>query len=158
MKIAAARPDDLPLVERFVAEIQTHERARVPEVRPATEIAADYARWLVTEVAARDGVLLLAWDGDTAIGMVAAWPARDDDPLLASEHRTYAYVSDIAVAEGHRRQGVGRQLLAAAETAMRERGCRQMRICSKAGNVEALATYADAGYAPYEVILWKRLD
>lgn len=158
MRIAPARPDDLTLVERFVGLIQEHERARVPELRPAAEVAADYARWLVAEVAARGGVLLLAWDGDAAVGLVAAWPARDDDPLLEPAHREHGYVSDIAVAGTHRRRGVGRALLAAAEAAMAERGCRQMRICSKAGNAEALAAYAAAGYEAYEVTLWKRLD
>ena len=153
-----ASSEQLTLVERFVGDIQTHERARVPELRPAAEIAADYARWLVAEVAARDGVLLLAWDGDVAVGLVAAWPSHDDDPLLAPAHRDHGYVSDLAVAATHRRRGIGRALLAAAEAAMRERGCRQMRVCSKASNVEALGTYAAAGFAPYEVILWKTLD
>jgi ribosomal protein S18 acetylase RimI-like enzyme len=66
-------------------------------------------------------------------------------------------VSDICVAEGHRRRGVGRRLLAAFEAAMRGRGCRQLRICSKATNHAALAAYAAAGFQPYEVILWKAL-
>jgi ribosomal protein S18 acetylase RimI-like enzyme len=40
---------------------------------------------------------------------------------------------------------------------MRERGCRRIRVCSKAANVEALKCYEAAGYQPYEVIFSKAL-
>ena len=41
---------------------------------------------------------------------------------------------------------------------MRERGCRRIRVCSKATNVDALKCYEGAGYRPYEVIFSKTID
>ena len=59
------------------------------------------------------------------------------------------------MAEAWRRHGIASALLRAIEAAMRERGCRRLRICSKAGNEEALGCYAAYGFRPYEVILTK---
>lgn len=158
VRIEPARQADRGVVERFLAAIQEHERRDVPELRPGAEIAASYAALVGEAVLKNDGVLLLAWDGDVPVGLIAAWKAHDDDELLRAEHRAHGLVSDLYVAETHRRAGIARALLAAAETAMRERGCRQMRLTSKANNPAALATYAAAGFGAYEVILWKALD
>ena len=67
-------------------------------------------------------------------------------------------MSDIYVAEGWRRRGVGASLLRRIETEMRRRGCRRIRICAKATNRAALACYAAAGYPPYEIIFSKAID
>lgn len=157
LRIAASRDADRAIVVRFVAAIQEHERTRVPELRPADEVAAAYADWLADTVRKRDGLLLLAWDDDQPVGLIAAWSASDDDMNLRPEHRSYVDVADLFVVDTHRRRGVARALLADVEATMRARGCTQIRLTSKASNVEALATYDATGFKPYEVILWKPL-
>ena len=151
----AALPADRPALAGFVAAIQEHERAAEPDLKAGEKIAEPYVDMLIGAVTAQDGVIFIARAGDAAVGFAAAWIAEDDDPLLRDDARRHAYVSDIYVAEAWRRHGVASALLQAVEAAMRERSCRRLRICSKAGNEEALGCYAAYGFQPYEVILTK---
>ena len=157
-RIEPYQPADLPSVVAFVAAIQEIERASVPELKPGSEIGSDYAGLILGKAAERDGIVLMARSRDEAIGFVCAWIETDEDPCLREEARRHAYVSDIFVVESWWRRGVGRALLAAIESAMRERGCRRARLCAKATNLAALKSYAATGYAPYEVILSKAID
>lgn len=157
LRIEPYQAADLPLVATFVAAIQEHERAAVPELKPGREIAAVYAEAIVRSVRKKDGVMLMARSGAETVGFVAAWIETDPDPCLEEAERRHAYVSDIYVVETARRHGVGHRLLAALETAMREQGCRRICICAKAANAGAVACCEAAGYRPYEVILSKPL-
>jgi ribosomal protein S18 acetylase RimI-like enzyme len=141
-----------------IAAIQEHERGVVPDLRPGAVIARDYAQNLIGNVAARNGIILLARHGTASIGIAVAWIAHDSDPLLEPHARRHAYLSDLFVAEGWRRKGIASALIEAVEAAMRERGCRRMRMCSKAENRDAVLCYEAAGYRPYEIIFEKFLD
>lgn len=158
IRIERFDPADLPAVTEFVAAIQEHERAVAPDLKPGDEIGPGYAEMLLRAVADRNGLILLAREREGAVGFVCAWIDADDDPLLRDDARAHAYVSDLYVRDEWRRNGVGRMLLHAIEAAMRERGCRRIRICSKAGNLAALQCYAALGYEPYEVILSKTVE
>jgi ribosomal protein S18 acetylase RimI-like enzyme len=148
---------DLPSIVAFVEAIQEIERVDVPDLRPGAEIGSSYAETLLRSVDRQDGVILLAKDGDQAVGFACAWIERDDDPLLREDARRHAYVSDIFVGEAWRRRGVGRTLLTAIEAEMHRRGCRRIRICSKAANLAAASCYQSAGYRSYEIIYAKAI-
>jgi ribosomal protein S18 acetylase RimI-like enzyme len=157
MNVVAYQPDDFDAIARFVEAIQEHERQAVPELRPGPEIG-EYAQSLVDMVESRDGAIFLAKnDGDT-VGFICAWIEEDDDQLLKDEFRRHAYISDMYVSRKWRRKGVARSLVSAIETIMRERGCRQIRVCAKATNSEAMTFYGSIGCRPYEVVFSKRLD
>ena len=151
-------PSDRPLIARFVAAIQEHERAFVPELRPGSEIAARYLNVILENVAEKDGVILLAKAAGEAVGFVSAWVEVDDDPLVSEAARRHGYVSDIYVVPEWRRRAVARHLLQAVEARMRGRGSRRLRINAKAGNAAALACYEAMGYRAYEVTFAKTLD
>lgn len=129
-----------------------------PELRLGSEIGQAYADTLLREAQERNGIVLMARIDDRAVGFICGWLMQDDDMLLRDDARAYAYISDLYVDEAWRRRGVGRQLLQAAETEMRRRGARQMRICSKAHNRMAVASYQSVGYSAYEVTFWKRIE
>ena len=150
-------PSDFVTLVEFVAAIQEHERAAVPELKTGPEIGADYARFLVETTAKQNGVLLFAKDNGEALGFISAWVAIDDDPLVQDQARDHAYVSDIFVVGSRRGQGVAQALLAAAEAALHAKGCRRMRVCSKASNLPAVKFYESCGFRPYEIIFSKEL-
>jgi ribosomal protein S18 acetylase RimI-like enzyme len=152
------QPSDLPDIVKYVEAIQEHERIAVPVLKPGREIGTDYAQFLIHAAAERNGCILMARAGTVAVGFGSAWVEQDDDPLLQEDARTHAYVSDVFVEDAWRRQGIGLRLLGALELEMRSRGCRLIRICSKAANRYALACYEKAGYLPYEIMFAKRLD
>jgi ribosomal protein S18 acetylase RimI-like enzyme len=158
LTIEAFQLSDRAVLIRFVEAIQEHERIGAPDLKPGREIGAGYADLLIRTVAERNGCIRMARAEIDAVGFACAWVQDDDDPLLRNDARTYAYVSDIYVKDEWRRQGIALQLLDDLETEMRSRGCRRIRICSKAANHLALECYKRAGYHPYEIVFAKRLD
>jgi GNAT superfamily N-acetyltransferase len=69
-----------------------------------------------------------------------------------------AEVVTLIVAREERSSGIGRALLAAAETIARDRGYDTVRIAVMAGNVRAQQFYEAVGYSVAEHVLLRRLD
>jgi GNAT superfamily N-acetyltransferase len=95
----------------------------------------------------------------------AIWVAESDGRLvgyliavlvLSVEHRgLMAEMDEFFVLPEARSRGVGRQLLAAAETALAARGCVRMQLQLGVANSEARAFYQRRGYiarAGYELL------
>lgn len=109
--------------------------------RPWNDPAADFARAL----AIPDSAVLVLRDGDAIVGSVMV---GDDG------HRGWVYY--LAVAPDRQRQGLGRTLMAAAESWLRERGCPKIQLMVRAGNAEALAFYERLGLARQDVVVLGR--
>ena len=62
------------------------------------------------------------------------------------------WINYLAVAESHRRRGLGRQLMAQAERALTERGCPKINLQIRATNSAVIAFYAALGYAQDDVV------
>jgi len=158
VRIDPFQPADFAAVVAFVEAIQEHERIHVPDLKLGSEIGKSYANLLLRSVAERNGCMMMARAEIDAIGFACAWVQEDEDPLVRDGARIHAYISDIFVDRDWRRQGVASLLLDAVETAMRERGCTRIRVCSKAANQLAIACYETHGYRPYEIIFSKQLN
>ncbi|MGE0722951.1 MAG: GNAT family N-acetyltransferase [Alphaproteobacteria bacterium] len=142
----------------FAAAVQDFERAFTPSLRPGADIGVAYIDYLLDRARQADGLVLVAREDARPVGFIAGWIEVDNDWLVEEAARRHGYVSDLFVVEDRRRRGIARALMEAVEAALREKGCRRLRICSKALNAGAIAAYRRAGYAPYEVILDKMLD
>ena len=158
IRVEAFQPSDFAAVVAFVEAIQEHERDQIPELKPGPEIGKQYAEMLTRAVAERNGCMIVARADAGAVGFACAWIAQDDDPLIRDDARVHAYVSDIFVDQGWRRQGIASLLLDELEAKMRSRGCSRIRVCSKAANQLAVACYTACSYRPYEIVFAKRLD
>lgn len=95
--------------------------------------------------------------------------AEDIDETLigyATGHRTYEtghaerglYVGDLYVAAAHRRQGVGRALLAGLARAGHARGARHLWLTAREGNVAAHAFYRRLGARGERVLAFAVVD
>ena len=62
------------------------------------------------------------------------------------QHATHAHIADVIVAPGADGRGVGRQLIATAETWARERGACWVTLHVFAGNVRARELYGRLGF------------
>jgi aminoglycoside 6'-N-acetyltransferase I len=73
--------------------------------------------------------------------------------------RAVGYVEGWYVAESHRRRGVGKQLIAAAEDWARQQGCTEMASDTQIGNALSLEAHLRLGYeiAERAVLFRKRL-
>jgi ribosomal protein S18 acetylase RimI-like enzyme len=69
------------------------------------------------------------------------------------------WVNYLAVEPSLRRRGIGRTLMAAAESALTTLGCPKINLQVRAGNTAAIAFYERLGFGSDEVItLGKRLE
>lgn len=105
--------------------------------RPWNDPAQDFARAL----AGGSSTVLLA-EGE---GGVAGSVMIGDDG-----HRGWVYY--LAVAQGARRTGLGRRLMAAAEAWLRARGCPKIQLMVRDTNADALGFYAALGLEPQGVV------
>lgn len=86
----------------------------------------------------------LAWLDGKAVGLIdcfAGFSTFAARPLLN--------VHDIVVREGLRGQGIGQALLAWAEARARQLGCCKLTLEVLSNNTRAMASYDQAGFAPY---------
>ncbi len=99
--------------------------------RPWNAPAADFRRALAGE----GSDILVRRAGDGIIGTVMV---GDDG------HRGWVYY--LAVSPTHRRSGLGRALMAAAEAWLRARGAPKLQLMVREANEGALAFYAALGF------------
>jgi ribosomal protein S18 acetylase RimI-like enzyme len=89
------------------------------------------------EVLARrnPGLLLVAAAGDEVVGSaLGAWDGRR------------GWIYHVAIAPGHRRRGIGRQLVARIEAGLRAVGCPKVNVIVLDDNAEGVAFWRDLGY------------
>ena len=87
------------------------------------------------------GALLMAVEGTTVLGaLIAAF-----DGWRGSFYR-------LAVAPGHRRQGIGSALVRAGEERLRERGARRVTVLVAREDTDASEFWTAAGYPPDPLI------
>jgi ribosomal protein S18 acetylase RimI-like enzyme len=141
------RPQDRDAILALNAELQEHERARRPSRRLGAEMTEGYVRALEAELAreAEDAALFVAesTDGDV-LGFATCFVVEDELERNPRQLR----IEDVVVAEGARRQGIGRALVAAACRFAGERGVQRVVLSVLTVNEEAAAAYAALGFQP----------
>lgn len=123
MNIRSAGPNDVETIHRFwLAAAEPTSTDDVASV--ASAVANDACDVLVAE------------DRDELVGtVIASW-----DGWRGNLYR-------LAVAEARRRQGIARQLIAAAEESLRVRGARRVAAIVMTDHDYAVQTWEDSGYA-----------
>lgn len=105
--------------------------------RPWNDPHADFDR----AMDATDAAILLMREGDALAGSVmVGWDG----------HRGWVYY--LAVAEGFRRSGLGRALMAAAECWLKARGCPKIQLMVRDTNTDALGFYEALGLERQPVV------
>lgn len=137
-------------------------------IRPARPGDADQvwplARDFATSFAPERGAFDATWqrldDAPSTLVVVAETPGHEIvGYLLANSHLTFlangpvAWVEEVMVAEGHRRSGVGRELMGCAEKWARESGAAYLALASR----RAGPFYLALGYEDSAVFYKKTL-
>lgn len=104
----------------------------------------------------REGDVFVAAEDGEVVGLIVLVAAED-----------HLLIENVAVDPGHQGRGVGRALLALAETHAADRSIPELRLYTNAAMTENLALYARLGYREYarrtkkgfrRVFLSKRLE
>jgi ribosomal protein S18 acetylase RimI-like enzyme len=93
-----------------------------------------------------------AVEGSTSAILVQRGSGRVEASVMVGfdGHRGWVYY--LAVAPDRRRSGLGRTMMNAAETWLRERGAPKLQLMVRDDNVEALAFYRAFGLEPQNVV------
>ncbi len=96
-----------------------------------------------------DRALFVAADDATVVGFVSV----SEDVHWSGD--TDAYIGELVVAPDREKQGIGSELVAAAEVWAASRGLARIRLATGAANIGALSLYAELGYRHEDVTLSK---
>ena len=116
------------------------------------DLAADPSgatRFLLERLARQESEILIACDaGGWILGFCQLYPT-----FCSVEAKPVFSLYDLFVQPAHRRTGVGRRLLLAAEALARQRGKARMDLTTARSNVAAQALYESLGWKRDDVFL-----
>ncbi len=132
-------------VRDCVIALQDHERSIDSRLPAGLDIIDEFLPEMFRRCAQSEGKVLVAEvDGDIA-GFVTVLTKVSSGELQDGDQE-YGLISDLIVRETYRRQGLGQQLLDAAEEYAKSKHVSCMRIGLLAGNIAAEELYATNGY------------
>lgn len=153
--IRESRHEDAEAIRYCLAVLQDSERAFDPRLRPGNEMASGYLEQLVARGRDGRGAFFVADDDGAIVGVVSVL-TRQPFSSLDEPPGTCAVITDLVVLPSHRRRGLGRALLARAESHAVANGAPEVRIFVRPQNAGARDLYVSAGFIPYVDVLIKR--
>jgi GNAT superfamily N-acetyltransferase len=147
---------DMARVRECLIELQNHERAIDSRMPSGEDIVDAYMPEMLNRCDDCVGKILVAEvDGEIA-GYVTILTKVTSEELAAGDFE-FGLVSDIVVLQKHRKRGLGRELLDAAETYARTCKVKWLRIGALEGNQAARTLYSSMGFSGLYVELEKDL-
>lgn len=148
---------DAEQLRACVIELQNFEREIDPRMPSGEEIADDYIIAMLFRCRMCDGQVLVAdVDGNIAGHVMILNRVQSDD--LDDGNLEFGLIADLLVRKEYRGTGLGRELMAAAETFAKENDVRWLRISVMAQNAAARKLYASTGFSEIYVELEKDLQ
>lgn len=147
--VRPATADDLATVVALRLLLLAEEGRSPLFARPRRHLAARAQALTELQLSADGEVTLLALEGGEAVGLLRV--AKSRGTRLVHPLR-YGFLTTAYVRPSHRRRGVLRRLLDAAEAWCRAQGLREIRLQCTVENVEGNEAWEALGYAPAEVV------
>lgn len=153
MEIRPAKPEDVPgLVDLWIEFMDFHTALDQDYVR-SPEAVDNWTSYITGKISDEKFHVLVAVDqGELAGHLVATF--RDYPPVFTIKN--YGFIQEIAVNEKYRRQGVARQLYAAAEKWLRAAGVSRIKANVDSDNEASGAFWRAAGFEPHTETLIKK--
>jgi ribosomal protein S18 acetylase RimI-like enzyme len=118
----------------------------------------EYLRRMLREHNEKDGILLLAFEGQHLAGFGAAVvESRIEDDWFGSTPAMMGRVSELFVAGPYGSQGIGAVLMEKLEAELRAKGCDYIWVEVFASNARAHRFYERLGFADRDIQMIKRL-
>ena len=95
-------------------------------------------------IAKPDAVFFLAYAEETAVGFAQCQLRHDY--VEGTDSSPVGYLEGIYVADGYRKQGIARELLATCESWAKEKGCSEFASDCELDNVQSLKFHLNVGF------------
>lgn len=147
MKIREAVAADIPAIVALNDEVHGIHLRLFPDVFKPIEPAA-LAEWFNSWLDDDDTLILVAED---AGGLVAYMTLRKEErpAHLFARSRRCAYIDQVCVTEGRRRQGIFQALLEKARDVARQWGLPRLELDVWSDNTAARDAFMRSGFRPY---------
>jgi ribosomal protein S18 acetylase RimI-like enzyme len=113
-----------------------------------------YRDWVGETLAGDDRVLLVAEIDGTVVGFIHGYLKPSPPPMTP---KLGGAVSDLVVADSHRRRRVGTRLVEAASDWFREKGAVEVTLNAAVRNQGASEFWHATGFEPWTQTMWKPL-
>ena len=130
--IRQAEIKDLAILAELACRLWPHHRAE--------ELRAEYAETIEKP----DAVCFLAFAQETAVGFAQCQLRRDY--VEGTDSSPVGYLEGIFVADGCRKQGVAKALLAACESWAKTKGCSEFASDCELTNTQSLQFHLNVGF------------
>ncbi len=140
----------------LIRQLQIHEGRYYDRMLPPEDIAGWYIDALKADCRQHAGHIRMACTGGKVAGYCAILTRVEADDIDETPY-VYAYVSELAVAEKARGNGIGKALLADAERLARAAGAKWLRVSVLTRNTLAHEVYKSYGFADRLVNMEKPL-
>lgn len=148
---------DSEKLRECLIELQDFERCIDSRMPSGDDIADAYIAEMRTSCDQYIGKILIAdIDGDLAGFVTILTKVESGD--LDDGNIEYGLLADLVVRESYRGNGLGRALLAAAESVAKSHNVRWLRVCTLAQNKGARNLYASEGFSELYVNFEKDLS
>lgn len=147
---------DVVGVRRCIVELQDYCRRLDPQIADGESIADKYLEHLLSECRSTEGTLLVAEHEAEIVGLVCVF-SKVRSTAVDEEEYQYAYISDLVVLPSHRKTGLGRALLEAAERYAQSKGASLLRLSVISTNFSAREFYRDYGFNEKVVVVQKKI-
>jgi len=138
-------------LQRYLTELDPDRTMLCPP-----DCGDSYAAELVQKAQQREGRIIIALVGHTAVGVAAGIIKRWDSPTsrIANEGE----VLELFVAREYRSMGIGSQLMQKMEDFFRQSGCEVISVAVFAPNTSARNLYKCLGYSERVISLRKTIE
>lgn len=146
--------------EGGASALQDEALARLPRLLADRAHYVGWLAWLSSPAPVRAGPSLTEPRATSGLAGASAIPVSERqcmgllnafEGVSTFRAQPLLNIHDIAVTASWRGRGVGRALLAAAETYAKARGCCKLTLEVLEGNTRAIGLYRSAGFDPYEL-------
>ncbi len=144
----------LPIVEVWKEFVDLHAE-RDPLFTRSRTGHVTFSSWVRELIASSDAQVLVALEGEAVVGYTLTM-AKEYPPVY--ERTAYAEVTDMAVSQGHRRQGIGTALLGRVRAWCRDRGLDRIELRMVPSNPMASAFWRKHGFRDYVHVMYRELN
>jgi ribosomal protein S18 acetylase RimI-like enzyme len=145
INIRAASLRDLDGVYQVFLLSDTLHRQVHPEIFQQTLEPETTKEYLISAIKSKDAALFIAEHRDEIVGGILAWVCHTpNNPVFVP--RKYLNIENLIVAQGFRRQGIGKALMEHIQHWSEERGIEQIQLTVWDFNQAAREFYKNLGY------------